>query len=117
MSGARRRPRRPPPREELTFSVAGTLGQPGRAPGVEKKKKMFQVTCPQCQGLVIIEENEVNCAIFRHGVFRNSGQPIPPHSKLDQCQRWVENNEIWGCGAAFSLNKSTLETKLETHES
>lgn len=59
------------------------------------------VTCPHCQGAVVIEA--VNCAIFRHGVFRRSGHQVPPHAPKADCDAWVARGEILGCGRPFRV--------------
>ena len=57
--------------------------------------------CPHCGGMIII--TEMNCKIFRHGVYKKTGKQIPPHaSKLD-CDTWVEKGDIWGCGKPFKI--------------
>lgn len=63
----------------------------------------FEIKCPHCEEYVIIEQ--INCAIFRHGVFKSGMIQINPHlSKLD-CDNLVENNLIYGCGKPFRLVK------------
>jgi hypothetical protein len=64
---------------------------------------MLEVVCPHCSGTVIIDPKEINCAIFRHGVFKTSGKQIPPHASKEECDSWVKNNEIYGCGKPFKL--------------
>ena len=60
------------------------------------------ILCPHCQEYIIIQE--LNCKIFRHGIFKISGEQIPPHSiKLD-CDKYIENNEIYGCGKPFRID-------------
>jgi hypothetical protein len=68
------------------------------------------VFCPHCQGIVVVQQ--INCAIFRHGVFRNSGEQIPPHSSKLECTVWSERQEIWGCGKPFQVVKN-IDNKLE----
>ena len=63
----------------------------------------FEVKCPQCGEYVIIEQ--VNCAIFRHGVLKSNLSQINPHlSKLD-CEKLIEQNLIYGCGKPFKIIK------------
>ena len=59
------------------------------------------VTCPHCQEYVHIVE--INCAIFRHGVFKHNFEQIPPHSSEGECNRWRESNQIYWCGKPFKL--------------
>jgi hypothetical protein len=62
---------------------------------------MLELQCPHCNGMVIIEQ--LNCAIFRHGVFKNTGKQIPPHASKEECDNWVKNNDIYGCGKPFQV--------------
>jgi len=59
--------------------------------------------CPQCGGTVVVQRSEVNCKIFRHGVFRATGEPVPPHASEAECSEWTKTESIWGCGKPFHL--------------
>ena len=61
----------------------------------------FVVVCPHCEELVLIEAT--NCRIFRHGVLKESGVQIDPHSSAELCTYYVDNNKIYGCGKPFQL--------------
>lgn len=61
----------------------------------------FVIRCPHCQDEIVIEQ--VNCAIFRHGVFKDSLEQIPPHSRKEDCDEFVTNDKIYGCGKPFKL--------------
>lgn len=63
----------------------------------------FFVTCPHCN--LIIEILEINCAIFRHGVYKNNFQQINPHSSKEFCDYAIQNNLIHGCGLPFKIVK------------
>lgn len=63
----------------------------------------YQLTCPHCQGTVIVQSNELNCRIFRHGVYHVNGEPIPPHSPKEECDRLVAGGLIAGCGKPFQV--------------
>lgn len=62
------------------------------------------VICPHCNEDIIIEE--INCAIFRHGIFKHNYEQIPPHSPKELCDEWVEKKLIFGCGKPFQLIKN-----------
>jgi len=68
--------------------------------------------CPHCKEFIIIEK--INCGIFRHGVFKNSGQQIDPHSPKDICDNYINNNIIYGCGKPFKilLKGTTFEIEI-----
>ena len=62
----------------------------------------YSFVCPHCQGIIIVQENELNCRIFRHGVFHN-GEPVPPHAPQAECERLIAENLIVGCGKPFQV--------------
>jgi len=59
------------------------------------------IQCPHCGNQVLIEQ--INCAIFRHGVLKSNGEQIPPHLSKADCDRLIETNQIYGCGKPFKL--------------
>jgi hypothetical protein len=59
------------------------------------------IECPHCQTFVIIKE--LNCAIFRHGVYKNSYKQVDPHLQKDLCDKLIEQNIIYGCGKPFKI--------------
>jgi hypothetical protein len=62
---------------------------------------MIIVQCPHCQGEVVIEQ--LNCKIFRHGIFKKNGEQINPHEKKVECDKFIEKNLIFGCGKPFKV--------------
>jgi hypothetical protein len=62
------------------------------------------VTCPHCQVPIIILE--LNCRIFRHGVFIDTSQQIPPHLSKIECEKIKE--KIYGCGKPFRINNENI---------
>jgi hypothetical protein len=69
------------------------------------------INCPNCNETVIIDE--LNCKIFRHAIFKNSGLQINPHATKLECDNYIENNLIFGCGKPFRIididNKYDIE--------
>lgn len=61
--------------------------------------------CPHCDRTITVKQNELNCCIFRCGVYKNNFQQIPPHSKKEECDRLKDNDLIYGCGKPFKFNK------------
>ena len=57
--------------------------------------------CPHCNEYIIIEK--INCGIFRHGIFKNNGNQIDPHSCKADCDKYVKNDLIYGCGKPFRV--------------
>ncbi len=65
----------------------------------------INIKCPHCELQIIIYRNEINCAIFRHGVMKDTGMQIGPHSSKEQCEKLANDNLIYGCGKPFKLVK------------
>ena len=63
--------------------------------------------CPYSDCNITIEIIEVNCAIFRCGIYKN-GQQICPHLPKEQCEQLKKDNKIWGCGRPFKLVNKDL---------
>jgi hypothetical protein len=59
------------------------------------------VSCPHCEAPILIEK--LNCHIFRHGTFISNGHQINPHSPKEECDHYVSNNMIYGCGKPFRI--------------
>ena len=59
------------------------------------------VDCPHCNN--IVEIIEINCAIFRHGVYKNNNMQIGPHEPKEICDNLFNNGLIYGCGKPFRL--------------
>lgn len=68
---------------------------------MNKEMENLIVTCPHCEDNILIEK--INCAIFRHGVFRSNMMQIPPHLPKTQCDELFEKRSIYGCGKPFRL--------------
>ena len=68
--------------------------------------------CPHCNEYVIIEK--INCAIFRHGIFKNNLQQIDPHALKELCDFFIQNNLIYGCGKPFKVvfKNDNYETEI-----
>lgn len=71
------------------------------------------LNCPHCNEC--IEIIEINCAIFRHGVYKNNLQQINPHLSKKECDELIINNLIYGCGKPFQIKK--IDNQLETCQS
>jgi hypothetical protein len=62
------------------------------------------ISCPHCLENILIEQ--LNCCIFRHGVFKNNGIQIEPHSPKERCDHYIQNKLIYGCGKPFKIIKN-----------
>lgn len=76
----------------------------------------INIECPHCKLQIVIYKNEINCAIFRHGVLKNSGIQVGPHSSKEECDNLLKNELIYGCGKPFKLVKNEKEYNVEMCE-
>jgi hypothetical protein len=64
------------------------------------------ISCPHCMDLIFIYKNEMNCRIFRHGVYKDSGNNMNPHENKAECDRLYLYGLIYGCGKPFQLDSN-----------
>ena len=65
--------------------------------------KFIIVSCPHCKDFIIINKDEFNCKIFRHGSYKKNGKQINPHMKKKDCDKLSKKKLINGCGKPFRL--------------
>ena len=64
---------------------------------------ILYVTCPHCHAEIEVQPLELNCAIFRHGAYKDTLEPIDPHTPKDICDTLVKYEAIYGCGKPFQI--------------
>ncbi len=64
-------------------------------------------TCLHCNEPFVVAHNEFNCRILRHGVFKHNLQPINPHSSKEECDKYVRDGVIFGCGRPLQIIDSS----------
>ena len=62
---------------------------------------MLVIQGPYCKDWIIIEQ--LNCCIFRHGVFKSNLTQINPHLSKLECNKLKEQDLIFGCGKPFKI--------------
>jgi len=72
--------------------------------------------CPHCNGMVNVLKSEINCGIFRHGYFKSTNMQIPSHASKEQCDLYIKNDKIYGCGKPFRLILDSNKIKIEMCE-
>lgn len=67
--------------------------------------------CPykDCNMLIEVKKDMINCKIFRHGIYKNNFNMMNPHEKKEECIRLKENNLIFGCGKPFKFDGEKVE--------
>jgi hypothetical protein len=61
--------------------------------------------CPHCNILIEVYQNELNCHIFRHGIYKDNFEQINPHLSKKDCDYLIENDLIYGCSKPFQIYK------------
>ena len=64
------------------------------------------VKCPHCG--IMVEVVELNCRIFRCGIYKSTHEQINPHLPKKECEELVLNNLIYGCGKPFCIPEGTV---------
>jgi hypothetical protein len=61
------------------------------------------VRCPHCTLPILIQQRDINCAIFRHGTMKKNGNQMDPHTPKELCDFLAREGLIYGCGKPFKL--------------
>ena len=64
-------------------------------------------TCLHCQQPFVVKHSEFNCRILRHGVFKDTLQPMPPHATKEECDALVQSGKIYGCAGPLQIVENT----------
>lgn len=64
------------------------------------------VNCSHCSNLIIIFIEEINCSIFRHGIYKDTNIQIDPHLNKENCDILFAEKLIYGCGKPFKIIKN-----------
>ena len=66
--------------------------------------------CPQCNLEIIVNIHELNCKIFRHGIYKNNYTQVNPHLSYEECEKLINTDNIIGCCKPFQI--ITINNKL-----
>lgn len=61
--------------------------------------------CPHCYMQVQVGINEVNCSIFRHAVYKTTGEQVSPHLPEVMCRELMKKGIVYGCAKPFKLSR------------
>jgi len=75
--------------------------------------QFYIMKCPHCELYIQIYHNELNCRIFRHGVYKHDMNPINPHLDKENCERLFSEDKIYGCGKPFRIVDINGEKQIE----
>jgi hypothetical protein len=73
----------------------------------------LELICPHCNETFIVSKKDINCAIFRHAVYRHNMMPINPHEKKEICESLLEQGKIYGCAKPFKILQKNEEYTTE----
>jgi hypothetical protein len=59
------------------------------------------INCPNCDTYLCI--TELNCCIFRCGIYKKTNEQINPHLSEEKCNILIKNDLIYGCGKPFQI--------------
>lgn len=65
--------------------------------------EVFSFNCPRCQIQIEVLMSQLNCRIFRCGVYKHNMEPINPHASLEECTSLLEQDVIYGCTQPFKI--------------
>ena len=68
---------------------------------------IYTFACPWCEEVVVVRPQDVACKIFRHAEFKRKAgrfRFVNPHAPQAECERWVREDLIVGCGKPFRLD-------------
>jgi len=69
----------------------------------------YHFECPHCNVTIQVAKNQINCKIFRCGIYKRNNKQIPPHMKKKDCDKLIEKNLIHGCGKPFRFDGKNVE--------
>ena len=53
----------------------------------DEKNGSYYFQCPHqdCKLLIEVKKKEINCKIFRHGIYKDNYKILDPHLKKEEC--------------------------------
>jgi hypothetical protein len=69
--------------------------------------------CPHCNDPLQIFKQEINCGIFRHGIYKN-GTQLDPHASKEICDKFINEKQGFGCGKPFRISINEKNFHIES---
>jgi hypothetical protein len=70
----------------------------------DSKENTYSFPCPHCGLICLVKQEDIRCTIFRHAVFKDKLEFVPPHASKTECDRWVKEDLVYGCGKPFKFD-------------
>jgi hypothetical protein len=74
-----------------------------------KCQDSYYFPCPHCKAICQVSKSDIRCTIFRHAVNKKDCSFVNPHASQEECERWVSNGEVYGCGKPFKFDGNIVE--------
>jgi len=66
----------------------------------------YYFNCPHCSRDVVVLKTELNCQIFRCGIYKHNYQQVDPHLQKIYCDKLVAEDKVFGCCKPFEIIRS-----------
>ena len=80
---------------------------------VSEYDDVFRFVCPHCSIDIEVQKKQLNCKIFRCGVFKNNGKHINPHTNKLECERLLNEQLVYGCTRPFRFVNDQQQNYVE----
>lgn len=74
--------------------------------------KYYLFTCPHCEGQIEVDKTQVNCAIFRHAIYKKNLTQVNPHLTKEACNSLIKKDLVYGCCKPFRINIDTKKVEI-----
>lgn len=64
---------------------------------------IYRFECPNCNIIIEVHKNQINCQIFRCGIMKQNGQQVNQHASKQHCDNLIEKDMVWGCCKPFKF--------------
>lgn len=61
----------------------------------------MNVFCPHCGCKIQIIE--LNCRVFRCGIYKSNGKQLDPHALKELCDKVAKDGLVYGCAKPFEI--------------
>lgn len=79
---------------------------------INTEDNYYWFLCPHCAKMIQVLKNQVNCKIFRCGVYKNNMQPIHPHLDKNSCEQLLETGVVYGCTKPFRMDMNNMKVQI-----
>ena len=69
----------------------------------DNKNQLYIFQCPQCEENIVVHCSELNCHIFRHGIYKHNYEQVNPHLDKENCDRLKNEDMVYGCCLPFKI--------------